>query len=90
MQITNSTFRNIIGGTIYVEGFNKQLTTSTTNVYISNITAENLNEGLESFIQMAEGGRLEIRESTFQNIYSQKMGSVIFAGYKDSVTSIVN
>lgn len=90
MQIYNNVFRNITGGTIHIEAFNKQLITSTTNVLMSNITAENLNEVLESFILMAEGGNLEIRDSKFQNIYSQKVGSVISAGYRRAIVDAYN
>jgi len=78
LQLTNSVFTNINGGSIHVESYNKNNLGLTTNVKISNMTAENNNGYYNSFFTITMGGVVYLHDSSFQNLYNYEKGAVVY------------
>ena len=88
--INNLFARNISGGSISVEAFDKNNLELSASIRCVNITTDSINAGYSSFILMNEGGFLDIINSSFQKIMSYESGSVLSAGYQKSITNIYN
>ena len=90
MVIQNSVFQNIYGGSVTIESANKQRLDLPTKVWFQNLTANNLNEHLNSFIKVYLGAELNITDSVFSNIFNIQSGSVMYAGDQNSMTIFKN
>ena len=90
LVLQNSLFENIESGTIYIESANKQNTVLKTNVLMSNITFRNINDNDVSLIEIAEGGQLEITDSSFTAVSCFEEGGILFAGFQRTQTIIRN
>ena len=88
--INNLFARNISGGSISVEAFDKNNLELSASIRCVNITTDSINAGYSSFILINEGGFLDIINSNFQKIMSYESGSVLSAGYQKSTTNIYN
>ena len=90
VSFQNILFSNITGGSITILSANKQRLDLTTKVVFQNLTANLLNGVYYSFINVLTGGVLEIADSSFANIFNAQSGAVVYAGYKNSLTTIKN
>ena len=90
ISFQNIFFSNITGGSITIESANKQRLDLPTKVVFKNLTANLLNGVFYSFINVLTGGVLEIADSSFANIFNAQSGAVVYAGYKNSFTTIKN
>ena len=90
MVIQNSVFQNIYGGSVTIESANKQRLDLPTKVWFQNLTANNLNKHLNSFIKVYLGADLIITDSVFSNIFNIQSGSVMYAGDQNSMTTFKN
>jgi hypothetical protein len=88
--ISNSYFTNIQKGSILVEANDKQLISQPTQVKITNSVFDNINQEYTSLLQINEGGRLEIQNSTFTNVYWYEEAPVIFAGFQKAQVTITD
>lgn len=90
LTIFHSSFRNIRQGNINIASLNLKNSALLTNVYMLNVTVDNVQEDSQSFINVEEGGRLFIEDSSFENMYIYSDGGVISGGSKGTVTTITN
>ena len=90
VSFQNTLFSNITGGSITIESANKQRLDLPTKVVFQNLTANLLNGVYYSFINVLTGGVLEIADSSFANVFNAQSGAVVYAGYKNSLTTIKN
>jgi hypothetical protein len=88
--IKDSMIMNITGGTIYIESLNKNNVEIPTKVKFENITVADVNSKFSSFLLLQQGAILEIHDSKFLNNFWYESGSIIFAGYQYTNTSIFN
>jgi hypothetical protein len=88
--MNNSIFRNITGGSVYIESLSKQDNSIATKIKFDIMTVHNINSEFSSFIQIYQGGDIEIHNSHFDNNFCFESGSIIFAGYQKSTTIIHN
>ena len=72
--------KNIIQGKLYIESTNKQLTDMLTLVHIQDSVFDNIDDQYSSLIITGLGGRLNVTNSSFTNIYTFEEGAVVFAG----------
>ena len=88
LVIENSSFSNITSGIIYIESANKQMLSIPTGVKFVNSTFTLINSQYGSLISINEGGQLIITGCTFSQITWLEEGSVIYAGFQRTTTSI--
>ena len=88
LVIENSSFSNITSGIIYIESANKQMLSIPTGVKFVNSTFTLINSQYGSLISINEGGQLVITGCTFSQITCLEEGSVIYAGFQRTTTSI--
>ena len=88
LTISNSRFKNIKKGYIFIKSTNKQNTELTTNVALINSEFDNVEQSSVSLIEAEEGSQLFISNCSFTNIFSLADGSVLTGGYKDTITVI--
>ena len=67
--IADSSASNIIGGSIKAEAFNKQDTSITSKVTLSNFTTTSINAQYGSFMILNEGGELIIENSNIKDVF---------------------
>jgi hypothetical protein len=90
LQLTNSVFTNLYSSDIYFGSSNLQNSVLKTKVNMQNITAQNIDGGVQSFFSINEGTELTISDSKFSRITNLESGSVLNAGYQNSITSVYN
>ena len=89
LEIRDSTFTNIFNGGISIHSYsNLEADVLKTKVKMVNITTELINAYDTRFISLGEGAVLEILNSTLSTISSQRPGSVLFGGYRQTIASI--
>ena len=88
--ISNSSFSNMTAGKLLVESSNKQNANLQTRVRIQNTVFDSLMEKYNSFVNINEGGNLEIHNCTFSNIMSYEEGAVLYAGSRSTQTVITD
>ena len=67
--IADSSASNIIGGSIKAEAFNKQDTSVTSKLTLSNFTTTSINAQYGSFMILNEGGELLIENSNIKDVF---------------------
>lgn len=90
LTISDSNFININQGGIKILSSNLENFSLTTNVKLENITTDNIQQNEASFINVQQGGRLEISDSKFTNNYAYQEGAVLSAGTSNTITEIHN
>ena len=90
LEIQDLYVYNVTGGNIWVQSFNKQNLSIQANIKLSNLTTKNVDSKYSSFIQIYEGGLVEIIDSSFKNTMSLESGSVLTAGYQKVIIMIYN
>ena len=88
LTITDSNFVDLSAVLILIESSNTQDSSLATLVQINNTVFNNINEKFNSFININQGGQLEINNCSFTNIVSYREGAVIKAGTRQTVTLI--
>ena len=90
LEVQDLYANNVTGGSIWVQSFNKQNLSIQANIKLSNLTIKNVDSKYVSFIQIYEGGLVEIINSSFKNTMSLESGSVLTAGYQKATIMINN
>ena len=90
LSLSNLVLKNIKRGYIFMQATDRLSTSLFTNINIINANFDTLEQGLVSSIEVEEGSRLFISNSSFTNIFSLTEGSVLTGGYRDTVTVITN
>ena len=80
VQVTGLVISNITAGHLHFESTNKKNTDLLTRVSINDSNFDNINDQFSSLIITSQGGRLNVTNSSFTNIYTFEEGSVVFAG----------
>lgn len=88
LTLSNSVFSDIQQGVINIASSNSEDTSLMTNVFLDNLTVSGIQANLASFINIEQGGRLHISNSSFTNMYSLQDGGVLTAGFTDTITEI--
>lgn len=88
--IQNSNFTNLSAALIKIEANNKEETTLKTMVLIENTPFSEINSRYNSFININEGGILEVNNSTFTNLMTYEEGAVLNAGSQKSISKLTN
>ena len=88
LTITDSHFIDLSAALILIESSNTQDSSLATLVQINNTVFNNINDKFNSFININQGGQLEINNCSFTNIVSYREGAVIKAGTRQTVTLI--
>ncbi|CAI2376317.1 unnamed protein product [Moneuplotes crassus] len=86
--VQDTTFTNITAGSIYLESFNKN-NDVTTLVLLSNITAQKCTMNDKSFLDISQGGRLEVRDSLFTNMHSSYEGPILSSKFEGTEVNIL-
>jgi hypothetical protein len=84
------TVKDVYQGLFHLEASNKLNLAYSTKVKIINSSFESINSHDYSFIELNQGGNLEIINSTFNQISSIENGAVIYAGYQETIVKIYN
>ena len=90
LTISNSRFRNISQGIINIESANKENNDLLTHVVLKNITADQIQENDASFLNVKQGGRLYISDSSFTSMYIYQNGGFLSGGASSTITTIHN
>ncbi|CAI2378198.1 unnamed protein product [Moneuplotes crassus] len=90
LTISNSRFTNIQQGIINIASSNIENTALLTNVYLKNISASQIQQNEASFLNVLQGGRLHISDSSFTGMYTYQDGSVLTGGSSSTITMIHN
>ena len=90
LQITGLTLTNIVAGRLHVESTNQQNTELLTQVSISDSTFDSINDQFSSLIITEQGGRLNVTNSSFTNIYTFEEGAVVFAGQTGTEVNFID
>ena len=88
LTIINSQFTDLTAAKLVVKSLNTQSTNLTTLVQINDTIFNSIDDRFNSFINVNEGGQLEINNWTFTNIVSYQDGAVINAGARQTTTII--
>ena len=86
----NANFFDIYGSRIHIEQPDNIDESLSTYLVMYNITADELDGGINSFIHNLESGVLEVYDSTFGNCHNIEGGAIITGGVQDSVSSFYN
>ena len=79
-QVTGLVCVKITSGKVYLKSTNQQNTDLLTRVHISNSIFDNVDNQYSSLIITEQGGRLNVTNSSFTNIYTFGEGAVVSAG----------
>ena len=79
MTVTNLFFKNIYGGGVQFEAYNKNNLTLTTNMKLTNMTVINWNGNTQSFLTATTGAVISIYSSSFTNNWNYLSGAVASA-----------
>ncbi|CAI2363934.1 unnamed protein product [Moneuplotes crassus] len=85
--IQDTVFTNITAGSIYLESLNKNDAASTL-VLLSNITVQECEMDDKSFLDVSQGGRLEVRNSLFTNMHSSYEGPILHSEFEGTEVNI--
>ena len=88
--VQNANFYNIYGSKFHIEQFDNVDESLTTHLIMYDVTVDELEGGINSFIHNLEGGILEVYDSTFGNSHNFEGGAIITGGVQDSVSSFYN
>ena len=88
--VSNSIFTNLSSVGITLEASNKQNTNLFAQMNIINSKFYSINDNYGSLIYLNEGGILGINNCSFLNIFTYEQGSILFAGFQRTVTTINN
>ena len=88
LTLSDSVFKNIKRGYIFMQAANRLSTSLFTKINILNTQFDNLEQSLVSSIEVEEGSRLSISNSSFTNIFTLAEGSVLTGGYRNTITVI--
>ena len=80
VEVIGLVMTNITAGGLHIESTNKQLTDILTLVHIQDSTFDNIDDQYSSLIITGQGGKLNVTNSSFTNIYTYEEGAVVFAG----------
>ena len=90
LQLMSLTLANIIAGRLHVQSTNQQNTDLSTQVSISDSTFDSINDQFSSLITTEQGGRLNVTNSSFTNIYTFEEGAVVFAGQTGTEVNFID
>ena len=90
VQVIGLVMTNIVAGILHVQSTNQQLTDLLTFVLIQNSVFDSINDQFSSLIIVEQGGRLNVTNSSFTNIYTFEEGAVVFAGPTGTETNFVH
>ncbi|CAI2380520.1 unnamed protein product [Moneuplotes crassus] len=94
VEIVDSSFSGVSGASVHIEAANKKTEVLNAGLYTKvkflrcNFTQIDANIG--SAIEVFEGARVVIEDSTFQNVYTLEEGAVLFAGRREAEVVIRN
>ncbi|CAI2365911.1 unnamed protein product [Moneuplotes crassus] len=86
--IQDTVFTNITAGSIYLESLNKN-NDAKTLVLLSNITVQECTMNDKSFLDVSQGGRLEVRDSLFTNMHSSYEGPILHSEFEGTEVNIL-
>ena len=87
MIVTNSLFKNIFGGGLQFNAYNKNNLTLTTNIMFINMTVTNCNSNTQSFMTAMTGSVISLYYSLFSNNCNYMNGAVASA---DTLSASIN
>ena len=90
VQVIGLVMTNIVAGILHVQSTNQQLTDLLTFVLIQNSVFDSINDQFSSLIIVEQGGRLNVTNSSFTNIYTFEEGAVVFAGPTGTETNFID
>ena len=90
LTITDSQFINLDTAILKIESSNTLNSDLSTLVQINNTLFDNISNQFHSFININEGGWLEINNCSFTNIVSYQNGAVISSGFRQTTTLITD
>lgn len=90
LSIANLRVSNCKYGAIYMAAMNTQNKLLPTNILMTNLTTDKVNAGFQSFMQVYENTKLEIRDSSILYVFNFAEGAVLTAGYQQAEVNIYN